>query len=589
MDSSVSPLQDSSTAVANDALEDQIPVLALAKSLFGETVLIHSKTVPGFDEPKWNDFLQYHNFTVVESGHGRITILSTLQCKQDRLGKKYLFGGRSFHQATKQLVIGDADVSRFGIDAHSLKEDCGEFHLVEIDDDKVTFSADYYGIQQLFYYDSDGLYVIATSYHLLLLVLKTLGVDLSIDISRSRHMLQETDTFASDISIEMRHCATNSPCERFEIDDGGVSIVRNEPLFNQLYDKGNEFDDLEYARLVAQGRDEVVSNVGMVFEYPDFDKVVVDLSGGFDSRIVFAAATVLPQTLVREKILVNQQFAPSPSAKQGDEPAFAAALSRLYDYPLFDDSYEDRFQYVELTDRSDHRLMHQNRISRSMGTHKNFNHIVPRNVDYYVKNVTRLSGFCGGPYRGVDQKTPQKTVAFTQHRNRYMATRAFENILSPLMSKKMLQAALMYIYSHPSELFSVPEMDLLTAINPFLGKMPFFNKSINEFLNSADPNELLRYPMHIDIAVKPILDAENTRFVVKSNPNEFDHVILRDEQRTIRMLNAIVEFDSSYEDIVDPMLSKGDFTNSKVMRKITMLWALYFQMQIIQGFGDFPR
>ena len=99
-----------------------LPVLALGKSVFGETVAIYGAEETNLKSQKWKDFLHRHDFHVVPSGLERLTIVSTLPWNHDRMGHRYIFGGRAFHQLTKQLVVGDKDVSRHGIDVRGLRE-----------------------------------------------------------------------------------------------------------------------------------------------------------------------------------------------------------------------------------------------------------------------------------------------------------------------------------------------------------------------------------------------------------------------------------------------------------------------------------
>lgn len=565
--------------------------LALGISPLGETAVIRS-TGTELVNSNISEFCDYHSFNIFQPELTDVTVLSTLEIKPDSSGALYAFGGRAFHRKTSQLVIGSRDVERFEVEAASIRGDCGEFHLVEINKDTVRFSADYFGLQSIYYYDNQGLQVIATSYHLLLLLLRLMNAELEIDVDKSLQMLTDRNVFGSGTAIEMRHCRVNNIEECIELSSSGLHVIVDDELSRQLYDSAIEYDHETYRSLIIEARDEIVDNLKMIFEYDGFDEVIVDLSGGLDSRVIYGACTALPQSIVRKKIRINTQFGPSPNARQGGDLEFAALVNSVYNYALWDDFDESNTKYIDISGRPSSRLFYANKISRLFGSHKNFNHVVPKFSDFYALNTVRLSGFVGEVYRGANFDTRHGDKMshinnYTNFRNRYMASRPFENILSPLVSKKLLEASRMYQWNHEGSLSITPEADLLTAISPLFSLMPFHNDDLKEFYLKTDRGQLLNFPEQISVSYDFVGEPKSTVVRVKQKANSTGQFVL-DANYAEGMLCELMKFDPRIADFVKTFREKGaDVVNNQNARVLSMLWSLYFQVEIIHGVGDF--
>lgn len=564
--------------------------LALGLSPLGESAVVRS---PGIDprHGRMKEFCSYHGLMVHETPLSNTFIVSTSPVGRDRSGRDFILAGRAFHRATSDLLIGSQDAINNGVQASDIRGDSGEFYLIELGDRSITVSADYFGVQSLFYYDHAETQVIASSYHLLLLILNRIGIELEIDVNKSLNMLTEQNVFGSGTAIETRYCHLNTIDQSFEMTDQGLSIKTDGDKHSYLYDEMTQFDEEAYSDLIVQARDEIVDNIAMIFNYPGFDEVIVDLSGGLDSRVIYAACTVLPQEVVRRKIRINTQFGPSPNAKQGGDLEFAALVNSVYNYPLWEGYKDGSTQYRDISGRRDGRLFDVNKISRLFGSHKNFNHVVPKYSDYYVANVTRLSGFIGEVYRGANFKASHGDKMrhinnYTNYRNRYMASRVFENILSPLSSAKLLQASRMYQWTHEGSLSITPEVDVLTAINPLLSLLPFYNDDLKQFFSNVDSSELLNYPQQIALSHKFVENPLSTVVRAKAYSNDDAQFVL-DYDYALLMLERVAEYDPQLSTFVQEFRRKGaDMITNRNARVLSMLWSLYFQIEIAAGGGD---
>lgn len=565
--------------------------LALGKSPHGETVVLRLNQEL-VSTVKFKQFCKLHSLNIYNTDIENVVILSTRNMRKDSAGKQYIYGGRAFHHATKQLIIGDEDMQRFDVNACKVRNDSGEFHLVEIDKDKVSMSADYFGLQNLFYYDHGDHQVVSTNYHLMLLLLKTVGATLELNFDKILEMLSENNVFGSGTAIEMKYCHVNDIDESIDVFSNSLDVVTDYEVHRQLHDDSTPFKRQEYDALITEARDEIVANVEMIFDYDGFDRVIVDLSGGLDSRVIYGATTAISQKKVREKIRINSQFGPSPNAKHGGDLEIAALVNSLFRYPMWDSYDSENVQQVDISDYENQDLFYVNKISRLFGTHKNFNHVVPKFVDYYPTNITRLSGFIGEVYRGANFKSSHGEKMshinnYTNFRNRYMAARPFENILSPLASKKLLEASRMYQWNHEGSLSIAPEMDVLTAINPVFVLLPFYNEDLKDFLQTADTEELYNFPQNVTLDYSFVDEPKNTAVRSRETKNEYGRFVL-DEGYSLSMLKAIEQYDSRFSDLIDVFRAKGpDIVKDRNARVLSMLWSVYFHIDIINGRGDF--
>lgn len=572
--------------------ESKTPIrtLALGKSVHGETIVLRHN----YDSLNWaglESFCRHHSLRIIDSGLAHTIILSTLEPQLDRASNTFLYGGRAFNDVADRLVMNAEDIHRYGLTASDLRTSNGEFHLTEICNSSIKFSADYFGLQPLFIYETNDIQSVSSNYHLLLLLLKLLGVDLQLDVSRSLEMLNEDNVFGSGKSIEMANCRINDIEERFEFTVEGLSAITNAELHDQLHDSSQTFNVDQYRNLIVEARDEIVNNVRRIFEYDGFSEVIVDLSGGLDSRLIYGACTVLSQKMVRQKIRINSQFGPSPNAKSGGDLEIGALVNSLYNYRLWEGYDDESAHYVELPNYMDTDKFYVNKISRLFGTHKNYNHVVPKHVDYYVSNITRLSGFIGEVYRGANFISSHGDKMshinnYTNSRNRYMAARPFENILSPLASKKLLKASRMYQWNQSESLTITPEMDALTAINPLLTMIPFYNPDLREFLASVDHRDLYNFPHQIKIETTMVSDPSSTVAKTKEKSNPYSRFVF-DLKYVESMLDTVESFHPDYAAFVSEFRCNGsDMVKDRHARVLSMLWSIYFQIQIIQGNGD---
>ena len=285
-----------------------------------------------------------------------------------------------------------------------------------------------------------------------------------------------------------------------------------------------------------------------------FKEIVLDVSGGFDSRIVFATANNLPLRL-RKKIATHTRRSGTK-----DDMEKAAGVTNLYNYRRV------RYQDMDDSDVMVGNEVNLSQISRSLGSYST-NSVLYKNC---YKNMERLqlTGYLGEVVFGYkrcrgelqyslgdqrllarlggcylwnsveqlqkvyeDQKNIMNDsldgyncndlfkkfhVLYTNYRNRFICNSVrnieYDNLrVSPLHSKYALKAKWMYFRRFdnnriPDEKISI---DLLTMINPLLATVPFADN--NDDVMPAKENLLWQ----INANVKPDFESRPSEPLAK--------------------------------------------------------------------------
>lgn len=262
----------------------------------------------------------------------RLTVITGNGASVDGQGTHFAFSGIT--RIADQLILGAPDVAMCVPNVRQMRDEIGEFHLLTWNESTITFEHDYIGQGHLFYFESDDLFVAANGLHMLVLMLRALGVTLSIETSVAKSKFFSTSypfEFQHGNQTDFAQIRRVSVYDRVEIADDGVHFEKTEMWRDDL--DGDLPDDL-YEKLVAQAGQEIIDNVRVALADPRFENVVFELSAGLDSRIIYSALTHL---------------APSPkvriSTRRGPEERVAAEINNLYGFAW--DDLPKRWSYDE--------------------------------------------------------------------------------------------------------------------------------------------------------------------------------------------------------------------------------------------------
>ena len=247
------------------------------------------------------DRLNFHCFSL-----NNYIVLSMRELLTDVNGKTYLFSGIT--RWKDKLIFGDEDIIKNNIDIIELCEGIGEFNLLTFDNDKLEISSDFFGMCHHYYYKSDkDLFVTATSYHLLLLILKEMNVEMKLNEKKITATMPLLDwvsqtNFTEEMDVEK--CYILPPDKKIIVYNKNI-IFSNTNLFYEVT-APETFNVSLYEKYLYQAKDEIIANLHAVFQHQRFNNILCDLSGGIDSRMVIAAVLNLPPSMT-EKIFIRSR------------------------------------------------------------------------------------------------------------------------------------------------------------------------------------------------------------------------------------------------------------------------------------------
>lgn len=222
-------------------------------------------------------------------------------------GDHAIFSGRIVRN--HKLCIGQDDLGAVE-NGEALLNHTGHYTCVTWNSWRIVLGADYFGFQRWFYYREENRTFAANNYHLLLSALQAKGVHLKLDIEKACVTLSSAklQLLAQNTSgeMDMNGVFQVTLDKRLELTENGWETAESE--LGGLLKERIPYHEEEYRRQLIEAKEEIRQNVRGILEDDRFEKVVVDLSGGLDSRLIYEA--VLPVAKAREKVKINSKDVP---------------------------------------------------------------------------------------------------------------------------------------------------------------------------------------------------------------------------------------------------------------------------------------
>ena len=121
-----------------------------------------------------------------------------------------------------------------------------------------------------------------------------------MNIKRSRvNMITTGFTYGSSFSkkMDVEGCCMTLAYETLNYSTTfGLSIEKTSLW--EIISKKESWNEDQYEEYLFKAKEELTEICTAIFEHPKFNEIVIDVSGGFDSRIVFAVAST-PQCNLR--------------------------------------------------------------------------------------------------------------------------------------------------------------------------------------------------------------------------------------------------------------------------------------------------
>lgn len=247
-------------------------------------------------------------------------IISTNRIKNNSL----IFSG--YGKFDNNFVVGNKEANK-NKNLSEVYEGIGNFTFLNKVNDKVVIGKDFFSLGRIFYYTDSKYTIISNEYHLLLILMKELNIEMNLDeeivisnLAFSKGLLYEQHLSRKmDIKgVEQLAIEKYILIENDEIKLMDTSMVRL---------LASEFEITSYEQLLKEAAQEIKNNIDIIYNSKKFKNVIVDVTGGLDSRIVFSAVTDMDNEKGKFKLHTFDD-------KRTNDIKVAIPLSNLYDYPF---------------------------------------------------------------------------------------------------------------------------------------------------------------------------------------------------------------------------------------------------------------
>lgn len=357
---------------------DGPPELYILKKPFSNIIVVSHKTTRNCTEI--SAFTEkFSSFDMVAESNigGYNTYVFSCHDKPKTLsnGTKMLFSGIANYNG--KFIIGQDDIPN-DMPSKDISLCIGNFTNVNISEDEIHLGNDFFNMNQWFYFENDDFFIAANSYHSLLCYMNISGIKSKLNINKAATILSYNGSFLA--SQNFSRTMDIEGTYQVELDKNlhltSKGWVKKQSECGKVLLEDRVFHESEYSLMLKNAAMDIKRNIECVFNDERFKVVNTDLSGGLDSRLVYAAVTNLPDAKSKVKICTG-------SLEDGDLE-IGTAINSIYGY-----DYNDcpvTVEYVKYKNSSD--------FLRSfyMGTYYTHNPSITANT---IESSISLSGGCG--------------------------------------------------------------------------------------------------------------------------------------------------------------------------------------------------
>jgi len=223
-----------------------------------------------------------------------------------------------------RFIYGDKDARYL---PRNLSGYTGCFSCMQINESVIQVYTDYFNFCHLFYYIGEDIIIVSNRYHALLLCAAPYYANSGLNVEKAAVLLtsHRLPTMLHNFTFEMdiQGCFQLPAYYNINLTDAGISFEENE-FYRDLI-KEYQYSPGAYKLLLEAGKNDIIRDINAVFNDSRVKHFKVDLSGGMDSRTVYAALRHVKNK--GKKIQIN-------TYNSGKEDiAIATHINRLYGYP----------------------------------------------------------------------------------------------------------------------------------------------------------------------------------------------------------------------------------------------------------------
>lgn len=221
------------------------------------------------------------------------TVLSELEpLRQD--GRYALFSGMG--RTDTRLIVGMKDIDSPAT-ADALSGQLGTFALIRSDEQSMTVETDYLGTGKLYYYCDETVCLISSRIHLIVLAMKQLHITRRPNARRIyaglSSFIMTRQNFSQEMNVEGLVALRADSRLRIDLSSGQIQVERTS--LYALLSQPVPYTEEAYREVLKQAAAEIVDNLRIALEHSAFDKFVMHVTGGMDTRAVLCALAHFPQ------------------------------------------------------------------------------------------------------------------------------------------------------------------------------------------------------------------------------------------------------------------------------------------------------
>ena len=253
--------------------------------------------------------------------------------------RKLIFSGECIVQ--EKFVSGERDRDIVIKNSEKLCEAIGTFTALEFSEGECEVFTDYFGFGRLFYIQKDDTAIVSNRYDLILRIMRKMGIMRELHVDKIKVLLSTVSVqfLQQNIIREMnvRGIMQLLPEEKIEFNNG--NWIKNKSTLGNDIAEFEIFHMCNYKRNLNDIAYEIKKNVGVIIKDNRFKNIIADLTGGLDSRVIYAALTNFPG--ISNRVRINTQDTPGSRDLE-----LATKINNLYKIPW--DSLVEEWQEKEV-------------------------------------------------------------------------------------------------------------------------------------------------------------------------------------------------------------------------------------------------
>lgn len=210
----------------------------------------------------------------------------------------------------ESYISGEQDKKVLVKYSEKLPDAIGTFTALEVSGGACKIFTDYFGFGRIFYMQAEDIAIVSNRYDLILRIMRNMEAKRELYVDKVKVLLSTVSVqiLQQNIVREMniRGIMQLLPEESMEWSDGKWTKGRSSlgkniaelPIFHMC----------NYKKNLCTVAEEIKKNVGILLKDERFENIITDLTGGLDSRVVYAALTNFRGT--HDKVRINAQDTP---------------------------------------------------------------------------------------------------------------------------------------------------------------------------------------------------------------------------------------------------------------------------------------